>query len=64
MFAAEALTAVFTKLGRSWYNNGDPCTGSATDGTNIDVDQKMNPGITCDCSDQQNNTTVCHITKL
>jgi len=62
---ADALNAVFTKLGLQvwppWYS-GDPCIGEATDGTAIDDNLSMNPGIKCDCSYQ--NNTICHITKL
>jgi len=63
--SADALNAVFTKLGLQvwppWYS-GDPCIGEATDGTAIDDNPSMNPGIKCDCSYQ--NNTICHITKL
>ncbi|CAL5014883.1 unnamed protein product [Urochloa decumbens] len=63
---AAALNAVFAKLGltasSAWNISGDPCTGAATDGTAID-DNPNNPAIKCDCS-VQNNSTVCHVTKL
>ncbi|XP_052154250.1 probable LRR receptor-like serine/threonine-protein kinase At1g56140 [Oryza glaberrima] len=62
---AEALNDVFAKLGQkaaaSWNTTGDPCSGTATDGTDIN-DSSINPAIKCDCSDQ--NNTVCHITRL
>uniref|UniRef100_A0A0D3G0C9 non-specific serine/threonine protein kinase n=1 Tax=Oryza barthii TaxID=65489 RepID=A0A0D3G0C9_9ORYZ len=62
---AEALNDVFAKLGQkaaaSWNTTGDPCSGTATDGTDIN-DSSINPAIKCDCSDQ--NNTVCHITGL
>ncbi|KAG8066282.1 hypothetical protein GUJ93_ZPchr0004g38173 [Zizania palustris] len=63
---AAALNAVFAKLGQtahsSWNISGDPCTGSATDATDIDSNNNVNPGIKCDCSAR--NNTLCHITKL
>ncbi|AQK46199.1 Putative leucine-rich repeat receptor-like protein kinase family protein [Zea mays] len=64
---AAAVNAVFAKLGQAatsaWNISGDPCTGAATDGTNIDNDPTFNPAIKCECS-VQNNRTVCHVTKL
>jgi len=55
---------VFSKLGLQvwppWFT-GDPCVGAATDGTSIYA-ANMNPGIKCDCSDQ--NNTICHIIEL
>lgn len=66
-FAAAAVNAVFAKLGQAatsaWNISGDPCTGAATDGTNIDNDPTFNQAIKCECS-VQNNSTVCHVTKL
>nr|CAB3488270.1 unnamed protein product [Digitaria exilis] len=66
---AAAVNAVFAKLGQTasssplaWNISGDPCTGAATDGTVLDDNNNFNPGIKCDCSDQ--NNTVCHVTKL
>ncbi|KAL5214634.1 hypothetical protein ABZP36_003786 [Zizania latifolia] len=60
-----ALNAVFSKLGQtadpSWNTSGDPCTGSATDATDIDSNN-VNPGIKCVCS--YRNNTLCHITRL
>ncbi|CAN6229549.1 unnamed protein product [Urochloa humidicola] len=64
---AAAVNAVFAKLGQTassaWNISGDPCTGAATDGTVIDDNPNFNPAIKCDCS-TQNNSTVCHVTKL
>ncbi|RCV35413.1 hypothetical protein SETIT_7G237800v2 [Setaria italica] len=63
---AAAVNAVFAKLGQTassaWNISGDPCTGAATDGTNMDTDPTFNPAIKCECSGQ--NNTVCHVTKL
>ncbi|XP_004976815.1 probable LRR receptor-like serine/threonine-protein kinase At1g56140 isoform X5 [Setaria italica] len=63
---ADALKGVFDKLGSrlwpSWFSGVDPCAGAATDDTDVDNDPKMNPGIKCDCTYQ--NNTVCHITRL
>ncbi|KAG8043494.1 hypothetical protein GUJ93_ZPchr0458g22425, partial [Zizania palustris] len=63
---AAALNAVFGRLGQtaatSWNISGDPCSGAATDSTDIDNDATFNPAIKCDCTDR--NNTVCHITKL
>ncbi|RCV35412.1 hypothetical protein SETIT_7G237700v2 [Setaria italica] len=63
---AAAVNAVFAKLGQTaasaWNISGDPCTGAATDDTNIDTDPNFNPAIKCECSGQ--NNTVCHVTKL
>ncbi|RLM66115.1 putative leucine-rich repeat receptor-like protein kinase family protein [Panicum miliaceum] len=61
----NALNAVFDKLElKLWpaWISGDPCAGAATNGTNIDIYQDVNPGIRCDCSDHDN--TVCHIFQL
>ncbi|XP_020403534.1 probable LRR receptor-like serine/threonine-protein kinase At1g56130 isoform X3 [Zea mays] len=64
---AAAVNAVFAKLRQTasseWNISGDPCTGIATDGTVIEDNGNFNPGIKCECSDQ-NNITVCHVTKL
>jgi hypothetical protein len=64
---AAALNAVFAKLGQkagtSWNISGDPCTGAATDDTDIDNDPNFNPAIKCEvCTG--GNTSVCRITKL
>uniref|UniRef100_A0A0E0KV86 non-specific serine/threonine protein kinase n=1 Tax=Oryza punctata TaxID=4537 RepID=A0A0E0KV86_ORYPU len=62
---AAALNALFDKLNKkaaaTWNTTGDPCSGAATDSTDIN-DSSINPAIKCDCSDQ--NNTVCHITGL
>ncbi|CAL5030059.1 unnamed protein product [Urochloa decumbens] len=63
---AAAVNAVFAKFGQliTWTDiSGDPCNGAATDSTDIDDNPNFNPGIKCDCS-AQNNSTVCHVTKL
>lgn len=66
--AASALNAVFAKLRQTatpaWNISGDdPCTGAAAmNGTDIDNDPDLNPGIKCDCTHQ--NNTVCHVTGL
>ena len=66
MLAASALKAVFVKLRQTvspaWNISGDPCTGAATNGTDMDSIPNLNPGIRCDCTDQ--NNTVCHVTSL
>uniref|UniRef100_A0ACD5UVU3 Uncharacterized protein n=1 Tax=Avena sativa TaxID=4498 RepID=A0ACD5UVU3_AVESA len=65
---AAALNAVFAKLGQkagtSWNISGDPCTGAATDSTNIDSDPNFNPAIKCELCTGSGNTSVCRITKL
>jgi hypothetical protein len=67
MFAARALKAMFGKLRlqqtalTAWNIDDDLCTGSATNGTDIDNDPNR-LAVRCDCADQ--NNTVCHITKL
>ncbi|KAJ1272795.1 hypothetical protein BS78_06G228900 [Paspalum vaginatum] len=64
---AAALNAVFAKLSltasSAWNISGDPCTGAATDATAIDDNPNFNPAIKCECA-TQNNSTVCHVTKL
>ncbi|VAH35572.1 unnamed protein product [Triticum turgidum subsp. durum] len=63
---AAALNAVFAKLGQkalsSWNISGDPCTGAATDNTNIDNNPPFNPAIKCECSG--GNASVCRVTRL
>ncbi|KAF9689154.1 hypothetical protein SADUNF_Sadunf01G0062100 [Salix dunnii] len=44
-----------------WNLSGDPCSGSAINGTNFE-DGPNNPAIICDCT--YNNRTTCHITQL
>uniref|UniRef100_A0A0E0LS85 Leucine-rich repeat-containing N-terminal plant-type domain-containing protein n=1 Tax=Oryza punctata TaxID=4537 RepID=A0A0E0LS85_ORYPU len=64
--AVAALNAILGRWGKkaspAWNISGEPCSGAAIDGTDIDDSATINPGITCDCS--FNNRTVCHITKL
>ncbi|CAM0902812.1 unnamed protein product [Alopecurus aequalis] len=66
---AAAVNALFAKLGQkagpSWNISGDPCTGTATDNTNIDNNQLVNPAIKCEtCTPGARNISVCRITKL
>uniref|UniRef100_A0A804I4E6 non-specific serine/threonine protein kinase n=1 Tax=Musa acuminata subsp. malaccensis TaxID=214687 RepID=A0A804I4E6_MUSAM len=64
-----ALNAILGRWGRTasatsspaWNISGEPCTGAATDSTDI-VNTAFNPGIKCDCS--YDNGTTCHITQL
>ncbi|KAF8690581.1 hypothetical protein HU200_040948 [Digitaria exilis] len=79
-FRARAAAALSTILGRwnaqitaataarsspaAWNIRGDPCTGAAVDGTGLDGNNDFNPGITCACSEDDSNNTVCHITML
>ncbi|RCV10253.1 hypothetical protein SETIT_2G097500v2 [Setaria italica] len=51
-----------TRSPAAWNISGEPCSGAAVDGTELDGNYKFNPGITCLCS--FDNNTVCHITKL
>ena len=65
--AAAALNAVFAKLGQkagpSWNISGDPCTGTATDDTNIDNSVVFKAAIKCEfCTG--GNTSICRITRL
>jgi hypothetical protein len=66
--AAAALNAVFAKLGQkalsTWNISGDPCTGAATDNTNIDNNPPFNPAIKCELCTGTGNTSVCRITRL
>ncbi|KAL5229405.1 hypothetical protein ABZP36_028181 [Zizania latifolia] len=63
---AAALKAILrrwrTKPPTTWNISGEPCSGTAVDGTDIDNSPTINPGIKCDCS--FNNRTVCRIVKL
>ncbi|KAM0872976.1 hypothetical protein ACQ4PT_038415 [Festuca glaucescens] len=65
---AAALNAVFAKLGQkalsTWNISGDPCTGAATDNTNIDNNPPFNPAIKCERCTGTGNTSVCRITRL
>ncbi|GER48103.1 leucine-rich repeat receptor-like protein kinase [Striga asiatica] len=60
---ARALNAIFDGWGISasneWNISGELCSGISTDRTQI---VNINPGIKCDCSDD--NGTTCHITAL
>ncbi|KAF7032319.1 hypothetical protein CFC21_043503 [Triticum aestivum] len=61
-----ALNAIFRRWGlrasAAWNISGEPCSGAATDDTDIDDDPNFNPAIKCDCS--YNGSTVCHITRM
>ncbi|KAM0877788.1 hypothetical protein ACQ4PT_035293 [Festuca glaucescens] len=63
---AAAVNAIMAKLGLktqpSWNISGNPCSGVATDDTLLDDNPNFNPGIKCDCTDQ--NGTLCHVTRL
>ncbi|KAJ1288757.1 hypothetical protein BS78_02G112500 [Paspalum vaginatum] len=69
---AAALNTILGRWGRkaspaprAWNISGEPCSGAAVDGTQLDGDYYFNPGITCDCSFvTANNTPVCYITML
>jgi hypothetical protein len=61
--AAAAVNAIMAKLGlraqASWNVSGNPCSGVAIDDTPLDDNPNVNPGIKCDCTDQ--NGTLCHV---
>ncbi|XP_048438725.1 probable LRR receptor-like serine/threonine-protein kinase At1g56140 isoform X3 [Pyrus x bretschneideri] len=62
----SALNSIFEQwdtqaMPGQWNISGEPCSGSAIDGTDIYGDNN-NPGIVCNCS--YDNGTTCHITKL
>ncbi|KAG8086945.1 hypothetical protein GUJ93_ZPchr0010g9880 [Zizania palustris] len=63
---AAALNAILRRWRMppptTWNISGEPCSGTAVDGTDIDNSLTINPGIKCDCS--FNNGTVCRIVKL
>ncbi|PUZ48905.1 hypothetical protein GQ55_7G283300 [Panicum hallii var. hallii] len=63
---AAAVNAILGKLGLSappsWNISGNPCSGAATDDTQLDDNPAFNPAIKCDCSDQ--NNTLCHVTRF
>ncbi|KAG2640971.1 probable LRR receptor-like serine/threonine-protein kinase At1g56130 isoform X2 [Panicum virgatum] len=69
---AAALNAILGRWGQSaarspawkWNISGEPCSGAAVDGTGLDGNNGFNPGITCACSSDDDNSTVCHITML
>ncbi|KAL6843150.1 hypothetical protein ACP4OV_026863 [Aristida adscensionis] len=63
------VAALNTILGRwglraspAWNISGEPCSGVAIDGTDVDNNPNINPAIKCDCT--FNASTLCHITKL
>ncbi|KAL5811463.1 hypothetical protein ACOSQ3_028201 [Xanthoceras sorbifolium] len=64
---ARALNSMFQQWGISadqqqWNISGEPCSGVATDSSNFDDQQTINPLIKCVCT--YNNDTLCHITLL
>ncbi|KAH7557816.1 hypothetical protein JRO89_XS11G0224700 [Xanthoceras sorbifolium] len=64
---ARALNSMFQQWGISadqqqWNISGEPCSGVATDSSNFDDQQTINPLIKCVCT--YNNDTLCHITRL
>uniref|UniRef100_A0A5B6ZWK1 non-specific serine/threonine protein kinase n=1 Tax=Davidia involucrata TaxID=16924 RepID=A0A5B6ZWK1_DAVIN len=62
---ARVLNSIFQQWGISasdqWNISGELCTGAAIDSTGFDS-PTLNPGIKCECSD--NNGSTCHITQL
>ncbi|BFG28331.1 hypothetical protein CerSpe_146040 [Prunus speciosa] len=61
----RALNSIFEQwdmqaMPRLWNISGDPCSGSALNGT--EFEGPANPSIFCDCTYEKN--TTCHITKL
>ncbi|GMG99318.1 hypothetical protein Nepgr_001158 [Nepenthes gracilis] len=64
---AEALNSVLRQWGKpanvkQWNTTGDPCSGSAINGSISIDDTAYNPFIKCNCS--YDNGTTCHITGL
>nr|TKR97680.1 putative LRR receptor-like serine/threonine-protein kinase [Populus alba] len=61
----SALNSLFeqwdTKAVGLWNLSGEPCSGSAINGTDFE-DTANNPAIKCVCT--YNNSTTCHITQL
>ncbi|KAK1304501.1 putative LRR receptor-like serine/threonine-protein kinase [Acorus calamus] len=62
---ARALNTIFQRFGisatSSWNKTGDPCSGGIASDNVTDIDdQRLNPGIKCDCTNQTN----CHIIRL
>ncbi|CBI20025.3 unnamed protein product, partial [Vitis vinifera] len=57
----QALDSIFQQWGisasKKWNTSGEPCAGAAIDSSEIN-----NPGIKCDCSND--NASTCHITQL
>ncbi|RXH98812.1 hypothetical protein DVH24_011137 [Malus domestica] len=65
-YEVRALNSIFEQwdtqaVSGLWNISGEPCSGSAINGTNFE-DQNNNPAIVCDCS--YDNNATCHITKL
>ncbi|XP_060671193.1 probable LRR receptor-like serine/threonine-protein kinase At1g56130 isoform X2 [Ziziphus jujuba] len=62
----RALNSLFqqwdTQAVELWNISGEPCSGSAINGTDIEDDPANNPAIKCDCSYQSG--TICHITQM
>ncbi|KAJ4848732.1 hypothetical protein Tsubulata_043978 [Turnera subulata] len=60
-----ALNSLFEQWGTQavglWNLSGEPCSGSAINGTDFEAPLN-NPAIICDC--RYNNGTTCHITQL
>ncbi|MCL7023517.1 hypothetical protein MKW94_004696, partial [Papaver nudicaule] len=63
----RALNSIFQQwkisAGSKWNLSGEPCSGAATDQTDIDKDPNFNPGIKCSCR-TTNGSSTCHITQL
>ncbi|XP_040382780.1 probable LRR receptor-like serine/threonine-protein kinase At1g56130 isoform X2 [Oryza brachyantha] len=61
-----ALNTILARWGLraspAWNISGEPCSGVAVDGTDVDNNPNINVAIKCDCS--FNASTVCHITRL
>ncbi|KAF8408682.1 hypothetical protein HHK36_004745 [Tetracentron sinense] len=61
----RVLNSIFQKwnitAGPLWNISGEPCSGAAIDGTNID-EWAFNPAIICNCDFE--NRSTCHITYL
>ncbi|CAN6545845.1 unnamed protein product [Malus baccata var. baccata] len=62
----RALNSIFEQwdtraVARQWNISGEPCSGSAIDGTNIESPD-INPALVCNCS--YDNFATCHITQL
>ncbi|RXH98796.1 hypothetical protein DVH24_011121 [Malus domestica] len=63
----RALNSIFVQWDTKavpglWNISGEPCSGSAINGTNLLDNPDINPVIECDCS--YDNNATCHITKL
>ncbi|XP_068319358.1 probable LRR receptor-like serine/threonine-protein kinase At1g56140 [Pyrus communis] len=64
----RALNSIFEQwdtqpVPGQWNISGEPCSGSAIDGTRTDIySPYINPGIVCNCS--YDNNATCHITNL